>query len=164
MNKKLKEAQGISKEKLEWMKEVGIKEFDKPMKYYRGMSWLYSEDHIKNTPLEELKRKYDKRLIKSGEPILNDNDIKLKTINQMRSNYNLEPIEGGDATLAHSVKNRLLEEHLEEMATWLEEENIDKNSNLGKELLKQTRELIMQHYEIRKLKEKTTQILGRLQD
>jgi len=40
------------------------------------------------------------------------------------------------------------------MATWLEEENIDRNSNLGKELLKQTRELIMQHYEIRKLKEK----------
>lgn len=76
MNKKLTEVQGISKEKLEWMEEVGIKEFDKPMKYYRGMSWLYSEEHIKNTPLEELKRKYDKRLINSGEPTFNDNDIK----------------------------------------------------------------------------------------
>jgi len=82
LNKKLTEVQGISKEKLEWMEEVGIKEFDKPMKYYGGMSWLYSEEHIKNTPLEELKRKHDKRLIKSGEPIFDDNDIKPKTINR----------------------------------------------------------------------------------
>lgn len=66
----------ISKEKLEWMEEIGIKEFDKPMKYHAGVNWLYSEEYIKNTPLEELKRKYDKRLVELGEPTINDSDVK----------------------------------------------------------------------------------------
>lgn len=61
------------------------------------------------------------------------------------------------------VKKEVLKNHLEDMSGWLEEEGIDRDSNLGKELLKQTRELIEQHYEIRDLKEKTTQLLGRLQ-
>lgn len=68
--------QEISKEKLEWMKEVGIKEFAKPMKYHAGTNWLYSEEYIKNTPLEELKRKYDKRLVNLGEPTIDDSDVK----------------------------------------------------------------------------------------
>lgn len=57
----------ISKEKLDWMKEVGIKEFDKPMKYYLGTNHVFSQEYIKNTPLEELIRKYDRRLIAPKE-------------------------------------------------------------------------------------------------
>lgn len=54
---------GISQEKLDWMNEVGIKEFKKPMRFYSTCSHdLYSEDYIKSTPLEELKAGYEKRL------------------------------------------------------------------------------------------------------
>ncbi|ENK0837080.1 hypothetical protein AB2Z22_000386 [Clostridium botulinum] len=49
-------------------------------------------------------------------------------------------------------KHAILKKHLNDMEIWLEEENINRNSNLGKELLKQTRELIVQHYEIEELK------------
>lgn len=65
----------ISKEKLEWMKEIGIKEFKNPMKYYLGMNQVYSEEYISETSLEELKVKYDKRLIQKGMPIANDEDL-----------------------------------------------------------------------------------------
>lgn len=47
----------MDQEKLDWMKEVGMKEFERPMKYYLR-SGIYSEEYIANTPLEELKRKY----------------------------------------------------------------------------------------------------------
>nr|DAK04226.1 MAG TPA: hypothetical protein [Caudoviricetes sp.] len=49
-------------------------------------------------------------------------------------------------------KHAILKKHLNDMEIWLEEENINRNSNLGKELLKQARELIIQHYEIEELK------------
>lgn len=65
----------ISNEKLGWLKEIGVKEFKEPMKYYLGTNWLYSEEYIRNTPLEELKAKYDMRLIEEGEPIVNDADL-----------------------------------------------------------------------------------------
>lgn len=65
----------ISREKLEWMQEVGIKKFEEPMKYYSGTNLLYSESYIKNTSLEELKAKYDLRLIKEGEPKANDTNL-----------------------------------------------------------------------------------------
>ncbi|EPY2295881.1 hypothetical protein ACXATC_003551 [Clostridium sporogenes] len=54
-------------------------------------------------------------------------------------------------------KHAILKKHLNDMEIWLEEENINRNSNLGKELLKQTRELIIQHYEIEELKKITAQ-------
>lgn len=57
----------LSKEKQKWMKEVGIKEFEKPMKYYLGANCLFSEEYIKETPLEELKAKTDLRLVELGE-------------------------------------------------------------------------------------------------
>lgn len=50
---------GFSKEKTEWMEEVGIREFDKPMKFYTPYGGLYSEEYIKNTSLEELKKRYE---------------------------------------------------------------------------------------------------------
>ncbi|NFO72352.1 hypothetical protein FDC51_19935 [Clostridium botulinum] len=59
-------------------------------------------------------------------------------------------------------QDAILKKHLNDMEIWLEEENINRNSNLGKELLKQTRELIVQHYEIRELREKTTKLNSRL--
>lgn len=58
----------ISKEKKEWMKEVGIKEFKRPMKYYLGSNWLFSEKYLKETPLEEIKAKVNFNLIEPGEP------------------------------------------------------------------------------------------------
>ncbi|MEK5096693.1 hypothetical protein [Bacillus sp. FSL W8-0848] len=51
---------GISQEKLEWMKKAGIKAFEKPMKFYSAFHEnLFSEDYIKNTPLEEIKAGYE---------------------------------------------------------------------------------------------------------
>lgn len=50
----------ISKEKLEWMEKIGVKKFDKPMIYHLGTNELFSEDYIKNTPLEKLKERHGK--------------------------------------------------------------------------------------------------------
>ena len=43
------------------MKEVSIVEFDKPMKYSSPDGMLYSQEYIANTPLDELKYKFNKR-------------------------------------------------------------------------------------------------------
>lgn len=48
----------ISEEKRKWMQEVGIKEFNRPMKYYI-YGWVLSEEYIKETPLEELKARLE---------------------------------------------------------------------------------------------------------
>lgn len=55
---------GISKEKLDWMKEVGIKEWEEPMKFYvvnieNNCVYNFSEDFIKETPLPELKERVE---------------------------------------------------------------------------------------------------------
>lgn len=52
----------IDQEKLAWMNEVGIKEFEKPIKYHSKFGQLFSEEYIRNTPLEELKAGYEKSL------------------------------------------------------------------------------------------------------
>lgn len=52
---------GISIEKQNWMQEVDIKKFDKPMLYYYKDEMLYSEEYIANTPLDELKEKFNER-------------------------------------------------------------------------------------------------------
>jgi len=49
-------------EKVIWMQEVGIKEFARPMKYYTKFGQLYSEEYIRNTPLEKLKAGYERSL------------------------------------------------------------------------------------------------------
>lgn len=55
--------EGISQEKLNWMKEVGIKEFDKPMKFYAPRNHhLFSEEYVANTPLEKIKAGYERTL------------------------------------------------------------------------------------------------------
>ncbi|MNJ25421.1 hypothetical protein D3C77_198660 [compost metagenome] len=54
----------ISQDKLDWMNEVGIKEFDKPMKYRSKFGHLYSEEYIKNTPLEKIQAGYERALPK----------------------------------------------------------------------------------------------------
>lgn len=65
----------ISKEKLEWLEEIGAKKFDKPMLYILGNNWFYSEEYIVNTPLEKLKTKYDERLIKKSEVFTDDEEL-----------------------------------------------------------------------------------------
>ncbi|MBD7967714.1 hypothetical protein [Paenibacillus gallinarum] len=50
----------LSQEKLDWMNEVGMKEFEEPMKYCLGANYVYSERYIKNTPLAVLKENYEK--------------------------------------------------------------------------------------------------------
>ena len=58
MNKEIKKetaSKGISDEKEEWMKEVGMKKFEHPMEYYLGMDKVFSEKYIRETPLEVLK-------------------------------------------------------------------------------------------------------------
>jgi hypothetical protein len=57
----------LSKEKQEWMKQIGMKEFHRPMKYYLGANCLFSEEYIRETPLEELKAKTDLSLVEEGE-------------------------------------------------------------------------------------------------
>lgn len=55
--------EGISQEKRDWMKEVGIKEFDKPMKFYAQHNHHhFSEEYIANTPLEKIKAGYESTL------------------------------------------------------------------------------------------------------
>jgi len=49
----------ISEEKRKWMQEVGIREFKRPMKYYYGTAWLLSEEYVQETPLEELKARFE---------------------------------------------------------------------------------------------------------
>lgn len=53
---------GISKEKLQWMQKIGFEEFKEPMKYHVNGYCLYSEKYIKDTPLDELKRKCAKTM------------------------------------------------------------------------------------------------------
>lgn len=55
----------LSEEKLSWLKEVGAKEFTRPMKWHIDGHHFYSEEYIKNTPLEELKKKYEGTVSKS---------------------------------------------------------------------------------------------------
>lgn len=52
----------IQQEKLEWMKSVGITEFKRPMKYSSGLGHLYSEEYIKETPLEKLKAGFEREI------------------------------------------------------------------------------------------------------
>ncbi|MDT2293257.1 hypothetical protein P7H15_10965 [Paenibacillus larvae] len=40
------DSNGLSKEKLEWMKEIGLKKFEHPMRYHTPFGHLYSEEHI----------------------------------------------------------------------------------------------------------------------
>lgn len=47
---------GISKEKIEWLREIEVEEFEHPMKYITQFGLLYPEEFIKNTPLEQLKK------------------------------------------------------------------------------------------------------------
>ncbi|GIO36914.1 hypothetical protein J41TS12_17750 [Paenibacillus antibioticophila] len=55
--------EGISQEKLDWMKEVGIGEFDKPMKFYAPYGkHCFSEEYIANTTLEKIKAGYESTL------------------------------------------------------------------------------------------------------
>jgi hypothetical protein len=54
----IKEVIEISAEKRKWMKEVGIQEFKRPMKYH-VYGWLLSEKYIQETPLEELKARFE---------------------------------------------------------------------------------------------------------
>lgn len=49
----------ISQEKLDWLKSIGAKRFERPMTWTanRGTE-LYSDEYIAETPLEVLKAKY----------------------------------------------------------------------------------------------------------
>ena len=51
----------LPQEKLDWLKEVGAKEFERPMKWYVGTNCVFSEEYLKETPLEVLKEKFGKR-------------------------------------------------------------------------------------------------------
>ena len=62
-------SQFLSEEKLQWMKEVGINKFDKPMKYHAPYGMLYSEEYIASTPLDELKKKFAESQRCLQEPI-----------------------------------------------------------------------------------------------
>lgn len=55
----------MDKEKQDWMKEVGIRELDKPYKYacwMHGTVMHYSEEYIENTSLDELKALYQRNI------------------------------------------------------------------------------------------------------
>lgn len=79
-----------------------------------------------------------------------------KAINQIRSEYGLNPI--SNEAFNSKYKVDLLNKHLSEVSDWLRESAIDPESNLGRELLKQTEEIITQHYEIREIKRRLDQL------
>lgn len=58
----------ISQEKLDWMESVGIIELKQPMKFLATRKeMMYSEDYLKNTPLEKIKAGYERALPKLGQ-------------------------------------------------------------------------------------------------
>lgn len=56
-------AKGLTEEKLQWLKEIGAKEFDRPMMWHVGVNYLFSNEFIKETSLEMLKKRFDERLV-----------------------------------------------------------------------------------------------------
>lgn len=63
----LKNRYNLDKEKLEWLKEIGAKEYKEPMVYSAGYGkYLLSERYLKETPLSTLKKQYKKavRMVK----------------------------------------------------------------------------------------------------
>lgn len=55
----IEEPQSEFQDKLDWLKEVGAKEFEHPMKWSVGPNYLLPEDYVKNTPLENIKEGYE---------------------------------------------------------------------------------------------------------
>ena len=60
----------MDKEKREWLESVGMIEFNKPLKYACSLGpnanphiMYYSAEYIENTPLEELKKGYQKNFV-----------------------------------------------------------------------------------------------------
>lgn len=47
----------LSQDKLDWLKEIEVKVFEHPAKYCVH-NWVFSEEYLRRTPLEELKRRY----------------------------------------------------------------------------------------------------------
>ncbi|URZ06426.1 hypothetical protein [Clostridium felsineum] len=66
----------ISKQKLEWMRKVGVKKFEEPLQYYLGANIFYSEKFLAETPLEELEKKSNQILADKGAPIIIENGSK----------------------------------------------------------------------------------------
>ncbi len=62
--------EGLTEEKKIWMKEVEILKFEKPQVYYAKNipGCTYSEDYIKNKPIEILKKNYNR--------LYENNDVK----------------------------------------------------------------------------------------
>lgn len=59
-------------------------------------------------------------------------------------------------------KEKLLNEHIEELKRDLKDEGFKENSMLVKQMIRLTRESIRQHYDIEELKEKITALEGRV--
>jgi hypothetical protein len=60
----------ISQGKLDWLNEIGAKRFETPMNWHLGTGFLYSDKYITETPLEELKAKYDPSLVKPARAMV----------------------------------------------------------------------------------------------
>jgi hypothetical protein len=57
----------ISQEKLDWMNDVGIRELDRAFKYYLPFTGMfYSEEYLKNTPLEEIKAGHERTVVRES--------------------------------------------------------------------------------------------------
>lgn len=61
-----------------------------------------------------------------------------------------------------NIKKELLETHLDEVKEWMQEENINPDSNFGKEILKQSKLLFEQDEKIRTLDKKITILEGQI--
>lgn len=81
------EKNNISEEKLQWMKEKGFKKFKNPMVYSLGNNHVFSEEYIAITPLEELRAKFDDKLVRGAHAAGN------KSLNQLRIENGLEPLD-----------------------------------------------------------------------
>lgn len=58
-NKREVKEMDISQEKLDWLKSIGAKRFERPMTWTANHGTeLYSDEYIAETPLEVLKAKY----------------------------------------------------------------------------------------------------------
>lgn len=50
----------ISEDKKKWLDSIGAREFKRPIKWHDRNGILFSEDYLKNTPLEQIKAGYER--------------------------------------------------------------------------------------------------------
>lgn len=83
----------IPEDKREWLKSVGMKEFEHPMKWADHNNTMFSEEYIRKTPLDEIKAGYERiREHCDGLSITVEDEENLKNIEDYLKNSRYEAV------------------------------------------------------------------------